>query len=235
MCLFGIEVSPPPSCRASMAACVKVAAKCRAGIHDYGHGRFWSTSAIHLMCPHRFAMTKAAWTLPEASPVPSDALLWTARCAFKATSMAPSSLRLALQRRAPVWLIITAFGMSSSAPDFRRQARMCAEPPLSPLSYAPSGLETRAGPVLVARTAPEATNFVRFQTITYCPRRRVSSSLVRRYAASDGTCSALKRSVPSVTQVSTDARAHMCDVRTRIRRHICAANSCMQRAHEPHK
>ena len=156
--------------------------------------------------------------------------------------MAPSSLRPALKCRAPVWLSITAFGMSSSAPDFRRQARRCVEPLLSPLSYAPSGLETRAGPVLVARTAPEATNCVRFRTITCCPRRRVSSSLVRRYAASDGTCSALKRSVPSVMQVSTDAQMH---VRTCVTcRHasagtfalqVRACNALMQRAHQPHK
>jgi hypothetical protein len=38
---------------------------------------------------------------------------------------------------------------------------------------------------------------------------RVSSSHVGRYAASGGTCSALKQSVRSVTQVSTDARVNM--------------------------
>ena len=123
--------------------------------------------------------------------------------------MTPSSLRPALRTRAPVWLSITAFGMSSSAPDSRRQAPTCAEPLLSPLSIAPSGLETHAGPVLVARTAPAATSCVRSRTITCCPRRRASSSLVRGYAAPDGTCSALRQSVRSVTQVSTDARAHM--------------------------
>ncbi len=161
------------------------------------------------MYPHRFAITKAEWTLPSASPVPSVALLWSARCAFKAMGMTPSSLRPALQTRAPLWLSITASGMSSNAPDLRLQARTCVEPLLSPLSYAPSGLETRAGPVLVVRTAPEATSCVRFRTIMYCLRRRVSSSLVRRYAASDGTCSALKQSVQSVTQVSTTARTHI--------------------------
>ena len=124
--------------------------------------------------------------------------------------MAPSSLRPALQRRAPVWRSITAFDMSSSAPDLRRQARTCAEPLLSPLSIAPSGPGTRAGPVRLARTAPAATSCVRSRTIMYSRRRRASSSLVRgRSAAPDGTCSALRQSVRSVTQVSTDARVHM--------------------------
>ena len=124
--------------------------------------------------------------------------------------MAPSSRRPALRSRAPAWRSITAFDMSSSAPDLRRQAPTCAEPLWSPLSIAPSGLGTRAGPVRLARTAPAATSCVRSRTIMYCPRRRASSSLVRgRYDASDGTCSALRQSVRSVTQVSTDARAHM--------------------------
>jgi hypothetical protein len=161
------------------------------------------------MYPHRFAITKAAWSLRLASPVPSAALLWMARCALKATGMTLSSLRPALRTRAPVWRSITAFGMSSRAPDSRRQAPTCAEPLWSPLSYAPSGLETHAGPVLVAGTAPAAMSCGRFRTTTCCPRRRVSSSHVGRYAASGGTCSAQKRSVRSVTQVSADARAHM--------------------------
>ena len=162
------------------------------------------------MYPHRFAITKASWTLPPASPVPSVALLRTALCAFKATGMAPSSLRPVLQTRAPVWRSITAFDMSSSAPDLRRQARTCVEPLLSPLSIAPSGPGTRAGRVRLARTAPAATSCVRSRTITYCPHQRASSSLVRgRSAAPDGTCSALRQCVRSLMQVSTDARAHM--------------------------
>jgi hypothetical protein len=161
------------------------------------------------MYPHRFAITKAAWSMPSASPVPSVARQWTARCAFKATGTTPSSRGPALRTRARVWRSITAFDMSSHASGLRRQARTCVEPLLSPLSFAPSGLETRAGPVLVARTAPAGMSCVRFRTITYGPRRRVSSSRAGRSAASGGTCSALKPSVRSATQASTDARAHM--------------------------
>ena len=156
--------------------------------------------------------------------------------------MTLTSLRPALRTRAPVWLSITAFGMSSSAPDSRRQAPTCVEPLLSPHSTAPSGLETHAGPVLVAGTAPAAMKCGRFRTTTCCPRRRVSSSLVGRCAASGGTCSAQKQSVRSVTQVSTDARAYMhprADMRCKFvpatrscQGRMCVANSCMRRAHE---